>query len=114
MLGEPLREQRMLVVSARRQRHQARPRRRRAAKQAMAWPRARDGGDTHLPHQSSCAAASSLTTRLSLGERPVLAPDSVASAPVDVMNEPFSYLIACSYSSVFVFVFHPQEALVCA
>jgi hypothetical protein len=63
-----------------------------------------------LPHQSSCAAASSLTTRLSLGERPVLAPDSVASAPVDVMNEPFSYLIACSYSSVFVFVFHPQEA----
>jgi hypothetical protein len=53
---------------------------------------------------------------LSLGERPVLAPDSVASAPVDVMNEPFSYLIACSYSSVFVFVFvfHPQEALVCA
>lgn len=52
-----------------------------------------------MPHQSSCAEASSLTMRLSLGDRPVLAPDSVASAPVDVMNDPFSYLIACSYSS---------------
>jgi hypothetical protein len=58
------------------------------------------------PHHSSCAATLSLTTRLSLGDRPVLAPDSVASAPVDVMNEPFSYSIACSYSSVLRFVFN--------
>ena len=51
---------------------------------------------THFPHQSSFSVTSSLTTRLSLGERPVLAPDSVANAPVEVMNDPFSYLIACS------------------
>jgi len=39
---------------------------------------------------------SSLTTRLSLGDLPVFAPESVAKAPDDAMNEPFSYLIACS------------------
>lgn len=54
---------------------------------------------TYFPHQSSFAVVSSLTTRLSLGDRPVLAPESVAKAPLDVMNEPFSFWIACSYSS---------------
>ena len=44
----------------------------------------------------------SRTTRLSLGDRPVLAPERVARAPLDVMKEPCSYLIACSYSSAFV------------
>lgn len=58
--------------------------------------------ETYFPHQSSSAIVSSLTTRLSLGERPVFAPDKVASAPVDVMNEPFSYFIACSYSSAWI------------
>ena len=41
----------------------------------------------------------SLTTRLSLGDRPVLAPERVANAPLDVMKDPCSYLMACSYSS---------------
>jgi hypothetical protein len=45
-----------------------------------------------------------------LGARPVLAPDSVASAPVDVMNEPLLHLIACSYSSVFGFDLIFQQA----
>jgi hypothetical protein len=48
-----------------------------------------------------------------LGARPVLAPDSVASAPVDVMNEPLLHLIACSYSSVFGFdlIFHQKASI---
>jgi hypothetical protein len=54
---------------------------------------------TYFPHQSSLSVTSSLTTRLSLGERPVLAPESVANAPLDVTKDPFSYLIACSYNS---------------
>jgi hypothetical protein len=66
---------------------------------------------THLPHHSSFAAASSLTTRLSLGERPVLAPDSVASAPVDVMKEAILHLTACSYSSVLWGFFIHREGL---
>ena len=45
---------------------------------------------TYFPHHMSSFEVSSFTTRLSLGDRPVLAPDSVASAPVDVMYEPFS------------------------
>ena len=55
---------------------------------------------TYFPHQSSSSVVSSLTTRLSLGDRPVFAPDRVAKAPLAVINVPFSYLIACSYSSV--------------
>lgn len=58
-----------------------------------------DKRGTYFPHQSSDAVVSSLTTRLSLGDRPVLAPDNVANAPFDVTNDPFSYFIACSYSS---------------
>ena len=58
-----------------------------------------DKRGTYFPHQSSDAVVSSLTTRLSLGDRPVLAPDNVANAPVDVTNDPFSYFIACSYNS---------------
>lgn len=54
---------------------------------------------THFPHQRSASVTSSFTTRLSLGDRPVLAPESVAKAPVAVMKDPFSYFIACSYSS---------------
>lgn len=55
---------------------------------------------TYFPHQSSSVVVSSLTTRLSLGERPVLAPDRVAKAPLDVINDPCSYFMACSYNSV--------------
>ena len=58
--------------------------------------------ETHFPHHRSCSVVSSRTTRLSLGDRPVLAPERVARAPLDVMKEPCSYLIACSYSSAFV------------
>ena len=54
---------------------------------------------TYLPHHKSFSEESSRTTRLSLGDRPVLAPERVASAPVEVTNDPLSYLIACSYSS---------------
>lgn len=36
-------------------------------------------------------APDSSTTRLSKGERPVLAPEKAAKAPVDRMAEPFSY-----------------------
>jgi hypothetical protein len=53
----------------------------------------------YLPHHKSSWEESSLTTRLSRGDRPVLAPERVARAPVEVMKDPFSYLIACSYSS---------------
>lgn len=52
--------------------------------------------ETHFPHQRSFSVVSSLTTLLSLGDRPVFAPERVANAPVDVMNDPFSYFIACS------------------
>ena len=52
--------------------------------------------NAYFPHQSSFSVALSLTTRLSLGDRPVLAPESVANAPLEVINDPFSYLIACS------------------
>ena len=58
------------------------------------------GNITHFPHQSSLSVFSSLTTRLSFGDRPVLAPERVASAPTEVKNEPFSYLMACSYNSI--------------
>lgn len=54
---------------------------------------------TYFPHQSSFSVVSSLTTRLSLGARPVFAPESVAKAPLDVMNDPCSYFMACSYNS---------------
>lgn len=58
--------------------------------------RGKDKKGTYFPHQRSSSVVSSLTTRLSLGERPVFAPERVASAPVDVMNDPFSYFMACS------------------
>ena len=64
------------------------------------WMSASKWRGTYFPHHKSSFEVSSFTTRLSLGDRPVLAPDSVASAPVDVMYEPFSNLIACSYNSV--------------
>lgn len=42
------------------------------------------------PHQMLFLELSSSTTRLSEGERPVLAPEYAERAPVDVMAEPVS------------------------
>lgn len=42
------------------------------------------------PHQMSFSEPSSLTIRLSSGERPVFAPEYAVSAPLDVMAEPDS------------------------
>lgn len=42
------------------------------------------------PHQISFSEPSSLTIRLSRGERPVLAPEYAVKAPVEVMAEPVS------------------------
>jgi hypothetical protein len=46
-------------------------------------------------HQTLASDSASRTTRLSLGVRPVLAPDSVASAPLDTKWLPGSYASAC-------------------
>lgn len=54
---------------------------------ALTW------GDMGLftgPHQMSFSEFSSLTIRLSSGERPVFAPEYAVSAPLDVMAEPDS------------------------
>ncbi len=48
-------------------------------------------------HQISFSVLGSRTTRLSLGERPVLAPDSVASAPELTRCVPGSYCRACAH-----------------
>lgn len=48
------------------------------------------------PHQMSLSEPSSLTMRLSEGERPVFAPEYADNAPVDVMAEPVSYTNASS------------------
>lgn len=42
-------------------------------------------------HQISFSDVSSLTIRLSFGDRPVLAPEYAVKAPLDVMAEPDSY-----------------------
>ena len=42
------------------------------------------------PHQTFFSEPSSLTIRLSRGERPVLAPEYAVKAPVEVMAEPVS------------------------
>ena len=42
------------------------------------------------PHQTSFSEPSSLTTRLSSGERPVLEPEYAVKAPVEVMAVPVS------------------------
>jgi hypothetical protein len=42
------------------------------------------------PHQTSFSDDSSLTIRLSEGERPVLAPEYAVNAPLDVMAVPVS------------------------
>ena len=42
------------------------------------------------PHQTSFSEPSSLTTRLSSGDRPVFAPEYAVKAPVEVMAEPVS------------------------
>lgn len=42
------------------------------------------------PHQMSLSEPSSLTIRLSEGERPVFAPEYAERAPEDVMAEPVS------------------------
>ena len=49
------------------------------------------------PHQISFSDPSSLTIRLSRGERPVLAPEYAVKAPVEVIAEPVSYTKASSY-----------------
>lgn len=51
------------------------------------------------PHQTSFSEPSSLTMRLSRGERPVLAPEYAVKAPVEVMAEPVSYTKASSYNA---------------
>ena len=51
------------------------------------------------PHQTSFSEPSSLTIRLSRGERPVLAPEYAVKAPVEVMAEPVSYTKASSYNA---------------
>ena len=48
------------------------------------------------PHQTSDSEPSSLTMRLSEGERPVLAPEYADRAPVEVMAEPVSCMRASS------------------
>lgn len=50
-------------------------------------------------HQMSASVSGSRTTRLSLGVRPVLAPDSVASAPLDTRWLPGSYSSACTFTT---------------
>lgn len=42
------------------------------------------------PHHTSFSDPSSLTIRLSSGERPVFAPEYAVIAPVDVMADPVS------------------------
>ena len=42
------------------------------------------------PHQTSFSELSSLTTRLSEGERPVFAPEYADMAPAEVIAEPVS------------------------
>lgn len=42
------------------------------------------------PHQTSFSDDSSLTTRLSSGDRPVLEPEYAVKAPEEVMAEPVS------------------------
>ena len=42
------------------------------------------------PHQTSFSEPSSLTIRLSEGERPVFAPEYADRAPLEVMAEPVS------------------------
>ena len=42
------------------------------------------------PHQISFSELSSLTIRLSRGDRPVLAPEYAVNAPLEVMAEPVS------------------------
>lgn len=62
----------------------------------------RTWGDIGLltgPHQTSFSEPSSLTIRLSRGERPVLAPEYAVKAPVEVMAEPVSYTKASSYNA---------------
>ena len=51
------------------------------------------------PHQISFSDPSSLTIRLSRGERPVLAPEYAVKAPVEVIAEPVSYTKASSYKA---------------
>lgn len=51
------------------------------------------------PHQTSFSEPSSLTIRLSRGERPVFAPEYAVKAPVEVMAEPVSYTKASSYNA---------------
>ena len=51
------------------------------------------------PHHTSFSEPSSLTIRLSRGERPVLAPEYAVKAPVEVMAEPVSYTKASSYNA---------------
>jgi len=48
------------------------------------------------PHQMSFSELGSCTTRLSDGERPVLAPEYADRAPEDVIAEPVSYTRASS------------------
>jgi hypothetical protein len=42
------------------------------------------------PHQTSLSELSSLTIRLSNGDRPVFAPEYAVKAPVEVMADPVS------------------------
>jgi len=51
------------------------------------------------PHHMSFSEPSSLTIRLSSGDRPVFAPEYAVKAPVEVMAEPVSYTRASSYSA---------------
>ena len=51
------------------------------------------------PHQTSFSDPSSLTIRLSKGERPVFAPEYAVNAPVEVIAEPVSYTRASSYNA---------------
>ena len=48
------------------------------------------------PHHTLASDVGSATTRLSFGDRPVLAPERTASAPVLVSDEPFSFCSAAS------------------
>ena len=51
------------------------------------------------PHHTSFSELSSLTMRLSRGERPVFDPEYAVKAPVDVIAEPVSYTRASSYKA---------------
>lgn len=51
------------------------------------------------PHQTLFSDPSSLTIRLSRGDRPVFAPEYAVKAPVEVIAEPVSYTNASSYKA---------------